>query len=133
MEKYKKTIIYKLCSDHVPEYYIGHTTLNLKTRFTLHKNYSINNNSKLYKFIKENGGFDKFKIEPLEIFSCDNMQEAKQKEREYILSSDTKLLLNKNIPLRNYKEWRKDKSIYNNYMKNYMRNYIYKRNKIKLT
>ena len=129
--KYKNTIIYKIFSETSPEnIYVGHTSLKLSHRFAIHR-YSYNHkNNKLYKFMKENGGFESFKYEILEECSCDNINEARQKERDYILL--LKPSLNKNLPLRTVFEWRNDSNKYNDYMRTYMRMY-YKRKRAKLS
>ena len=124
MNRYKNTTIYKIYSENVSDFYIGHTTLKLSRRYSVHKYYANKKKSKLYTFIKNNGGFENFKIEILETFSCDNVREARQKERDYILLY--KPTLNNNIPLRDYREWRKESKKYKDYMRAYMKKYYYK-------
>jgi hypothetical protein len=129
--KYKNTIIYKIFSELSPEnIYIGHTCLKLSTRFSIHKYTYNNKNNKLYKFIRENGGFGNFKYQILEECCCNNINEARQKERDYILS--LKPTLNNNLPLRTGLQWRQDSQKYNDYMRNYMRKYN-KRKEVKLS
>ena len=131
MNKYKNTIIYKIFSETSPEnIYIGHTCLKLSHRHSIHRYAYYHKNNKLYKFMKEHGGFESFKIEVLEECSCDNINEARQKERDYILL--LKPSLNNNLPLRTGIEWRKDSTKYNDYMRNYMREYS-KRKEVKLS
>ena len=131
MNKYKNTIIYKIFSKTSPEnFYIGHTSLKLNYRYAIHRYTYYHKNNKLYKFMKQNGGFVNFKIEILEEFSCDTINEARQKEKDYILL--LKPTLNNNLPLRTGIEWRKDSTKYNDYMRNYMREYN-KRKKVKLS
>jgi hypothetical protein len=129
--KYKNTIIYKIFSESSPEnIYIGHTCLKLSHRFAIHRYTYRHKNNKLYKFMKENGGFENFKYEILEEFSCNDINEARQKERDYILLLNP--TLNNNLPLRTGLEWRADSKKYNDYMRNYMREYV-KRKEVKLS
>ena len=48
-------------------YYIG-STFGLSHRKREHSRWSKKSNSKLYKFIRENGGIDNFEYDILEIF-----------------------------------------------------------------
>ena len=132
MNKYKHTIIYKIFSEASPEnIYIGHTSLKLSHRFAIHRyECRVNLNKLLYKYIRENGGFQNFKIQALENCVCDNIREARLKERQYILM--LKPTLNVNLPLRTGIEWRKDSSKYNDYMRSYMREYN-QRKKVQLS
>jgi len=125
--KYKNTTIYKIFSEKSPEnFYIGHTSLKLSHRFAIHRyECKVNKSKKLFKYIQENGGFDEFKIIALEKCECENVREARMKERDYILM--LKPTLNQNIPLRSLVEWRKESSKYNDYMRTYMREYNQKK------
>ena len=127
MNKYKNTTIYKIFSEKSPEnFYIGHTSLKLSHRFSIHKyECKVNRRKKLFKYIQENGGFDEFQIIALEKCECENVREARMKERDYILM--LKPTLNQNIPLRSLVEWRKESSKYNDYMRTYMREYNQKK------
>ena len=98
--------IYCLHNDDLPEYYVGHTT-DLKERIRCHRKRcekldSIPAHSKLYKYIRINGGFDNFKLEVLYETYCD-IEEAIKLERYY-----TELLgatLNTQVPGRTLKEY----------------------------
>jgi len=127
MNKYKNTIIYKIFSEKSPEnIYIGHTSLSLNQRFAIHRyECKVNDSKLLFKYIRENGGFDEFKIEVLEKCICENVRQARLRERDYILL--LKPTLNKNIPLRTMIQWRKESSKYNDYMRCYMREYNQKK------
>ena len=83
---YSNTIIYRIfCkNENVSDLYIGHTT-NFSQRKSCHKNSCENpNNSlyniKLYKTIRENGGFDNFIIEPIEYGYFDNIEKVIKRE-----------------------------------------------------
>jgi len=71
--RYQKSKIYKIfCLDpSVTDTYVG-STLNLQKRKSYHK-YSCNTNNSnqyLYRFIRDNGGFDNWEFELLETFPC---------------------------------------------------------------
>jgi group I intron endonuclease len=87
---YKNSVIYRIyCKNpDITECYIG-STIDLYNRFKTHKacvnNRNLNNyNLKIYQFIRENGGWNNFDREILEYYDCNNEEELKQKEQEYI-------------------------------------------------
>ena len=87
---YQKTIIYQLkCNDDtITDIYVGHTTNYLKRRQN-HKQNCNNPNSKeynikIYKTIRENGGWDNCVMEVLENIECENKNEANKQEQEWI-------------------------------------------------
>ena len=89
---YSKTIIYKLYCNNpdVKEFYIGHTS-NLYERKRRHKTCCNSNtekntayNRKVYRIIRENGGFDNWKFEILETANLKNKDEAETLERDYV-------------------------------------------------
>jgi|688.fasta_scaffold104719_4 hypothetical protein len=89
---YSNTIIYKItCKDtNVKDVYVGHTT-NFVQRKHAHKQSCINNKSanhkcKLYEVIRNNGGWDNWKMEIINFFQCHDHCEARQKEQEYFIS-----------------------------------------------
>ena len=86
---YSNTIIYKIiCKDSsLKEVYVGHTT-NFVQRKHNHKQNCINEKSsnygyKLYKIIRENGGWNNWKMEIINFVNCKDQYEAKKKEQEY--------------------------------------------------
>ena len=92
---YENTTIYKIyCKDpNVKELYIGNTT-NFVQRKHMHKRFVKNpncKNTKLYKVIQENGGWDNWIMEIVECFKCNNQYEAVKKEEEYFISLDATL------------------------------------------
>lgn len=106
---YSKTIIYRIvCNDiNIIDCYVGHTT-NFINRRREHKSCcNINNrNCYVYEFIRNNGGFDNWSMIEIEKYSCNDINDAKKRERywiEYYKSS-----LNKSIPLRTKKEYNID-------------------------
>jgi hypothetical protein len=88
---YSNTIIYKIfCKDpNVKDVYVGHTT-NFVQRKHTHKQNCMNSNSlcyniKLYKIIRDNGGWDNWTMEIVNFFNCNDSYEARKKEQEYFV------------------------------------------------
>ena len=82
---YSNTIIYKIQHNDKEELiYVGHTTdftkrksaHKLTTRSEKDKAY----NRQLYKMIRDNGGWDSFKMIEIKKFSCTNKREAEAEE-----------------------------------------------------
>jgi predicted GIY-YIG superfamily endonuclease len=87
---YGKTVIYKIiCKDSsISDCYVGSTT-NFTRRKTDHKCICYNKNSNtyyypLYKFIRENKGWNNFEMIEIEKYPCDDGNEARARERYYI-------------------------------------------------
>ena len=80
-----KATIYRLnCGEG---FYIGSTTLPLLVRLYLHYNKSKETGQdkrKIYKYIKENGGFDIITMEKIVEIECSNKKDLLIKENEYI-------------------------------------------------
>jgi hypothetical protein len=94
---YSNTIIYKItCKDTaITDVYVGHTT-NFVQRKHGHKRNCINPTSvnyklKLYKVIRENGGWDNWKMEIITFFECKDHYHARKKEQEYFISLNATL------------------------------------------
>ena len=105
---YSNVCFYKIvCKDiNITDLYIGHTTDFTRRRWQ-HKSTCLNpdnsqHNSRIYSFIRENGGWDNWDMILIDRCSCRDSLEAKQKERNLIeiLSAN----LNTNIPSRSKKE-----------------------------
>ena len=84
---YTKSCVYRLIHNHIT-YYVGSTT-NMRQRKGKHKN---NTNSKksdkydmeLYKFIRENGGFDDWTMVMIQAYpDCKNSDELRKHERDH--------------------------------------------------
>jgi len=120
MNSYQNTIIYKLaCKDPtITDIYVGHTTDFIK-RKQCHK-YSCNNendkryNYLVYQFIRENGGFNNWEMIQIELYPCNDANEATSRERHWLETLHA--TLNINTPSRTAQEWREK---YNAYMKEY--------------
>jgi hypothetical protein len=85
---YSKCCIYKI--EHIENenlLYVGHTT-EFNKRKNRHKSncYNQNDNStfnfKLYQMIRENGGFEMFKMIEVEKYPCNDKREAEKRENE---------------------------------------------------
>jgi len=81
---YSNTIIYKIyCNnDTITDTYVGHTT-NFYVRKYQHKN-SCNNSKnvlKIYKTIRENGGWDNWNMIEIAKYNCNDSTEARIKEQ----------------------------------------------------
>ena len=106
---YSKTCIYKLVhNDDINDenIYIGHTTDIVKRRYQ-HKTACINPNDKrhklkVYQFICENGGWDNWKMILVEKYPCNDVDEAKARERYWI--KELQVTLNSYEPCRTKKE-----------------------------
>jgi len=127
---YSNSIIYKLCCNdpNVTEIYVGSTT-NFKSRKYCHKT-NCNNNSeknknynlKVYKFIRDNGGFQNWSMIMLEQYNCENKKQLQSRERYYI--ELLKSSLNNNIPTRTKQEYNIDnKDKLKEYQKKYQKEY----------
>ncbi len=108
---YQNTIIYKIvCNDlNIEDVYVGHTT-NFTKRKCSHKSNSINQNGanyelKIYKTIREYGGFENWSMIEIEKYPCNDLQEASKQERYYYELLNAKL--NTVVPSRSKKEYQK--------------------------
>ena len=86
---YSNTVIYKLtCNDKdITNTYVGHTTNFIQKKY-IHKQNCIkkrkvNNKCKMYDIIRNNGGWENWKMEVIDIFNCANLNSAIKKEEEY--------------------------------------------------
>jgi len=108
--KYSSTIIYKICCKdlNIKDLYVGHTTNFTKRKYG-HKHRCNNENDKfynfnVYRFIRNNGGWENWEMIEIEKYSCQDENEAKARERYWIETTNS--TLNSYIPLRTDKEWR---------------------------
>lgn len=109
---YSKCVIYKICckDPSVTYEYYGHTT-NKINRKREHK-YSCNNensknyNLKVYQVIRENNGWDNWDFIIIEDYPCQNVDEARLRERYWIELKQPQL--NFQIPSRTCEEWYND-------------------------
>ena len=116
---YSKCCIYKI--EHVDNeslVYVGHTTCFNK-RKTTHKSSCCNDNDrhfnlKVYQMIRENGGWDAFKMIEVEKYPCNDKREAERRENE--IMKDLKASMNTNKSFRTEEE---NKLYVEEYYKNY--------------
>ena len=87
---FSQTIIYKICckDPEITDIYVGHTT-NFTQRKHNHKNNCGNENLKnynlnVYKFIRDNGGWENWSMLQIENYNCNNSKEASMRERFWI-------------------------------------------------
>lgn len=106
---YTNNVIYKITcnNENIKDIYIGHTT-SFYQRIRLHKSNCTNINSKaynykIYKIIRENGGWDNWKMDIIEKYPCEDIEQAKERERYWIEKLTS--TLNVTIPNRNKKEY----------------------------
>jgi hypothetical protein len=108
---YSKCLIYKLCckDPKISDIYIGHTT-NKTERKRSHRsacnneNY-IHYNLYVYQFIRDNGGFDNWEMIVIEKYPCENVDDARLRERYWFETLGA--TLNKNVPSRTIQEYKK--------------------------
>jgi hypothetical protein len=105
---YSKNIIYKIeCNDlNITDCYVGHTT-EFRKRKAAHKSdcnniKSKNYNYNVYKFIRENGGWENWTMVMIQRYPCDDALEAGKRERYWFKRLNA--TLNTYIPSRSQKE-----------------------------
>ena len=103
-------IFYKFCckSDNIHSCYVGHTS-NFNRRKHEHKSRCNNENDKkynfkLYKLIRENGGFDNWGMIEIHKQFCKDKRECERIEQSFIDKNnadmnDRKSFVEENIPL----------------------------------
>jgi hypothetical protein len=121
---YQNTVIYKIvCKDEDCDYiYVGHTTDFVKRK--CHHKSSCNNpsskeyNNKKYVEMRNNGGFDNFKMLEIKKFPCNDKREAETEEDKVMIELDANM--NTIRASRNKKQWINDnKEQYKQYKKQY--------------
>tara|TARA_R110000823_G_C15753889_1_gene482188 strand:+ start:116 stop:757 length:642 start_codon:yes stop_codon:yes gene_type:complete len=108
---YSKTIIYKI--QHIENeemLYIGSTT-NFNVRKGEHKTHSISENSvkkhfKVYQMIRNNGGWEMFKMIEIKKYSCNTLQEALGEEDRVMI--ELKSNMNSRRAVRTNKQYYED-------------------------
>jgi hypothetical protein len=101
---FSNTIFYKIvCKDlTINELYVGHTT-NFRQRKAKHKSACKNSDIQVYRFIRENGGWNNWDMIQIHTQSCINLNDAKSIERKYIETLFA--TLNGTMPGRTKNEW----------------------------
>ena len=90
-ETEQEVIIYQICSNDeaITDSYVGRTTQSIEERWYHHRKTGETPtykyyNKMLYEFIRNNGGFDKWKIVELDRCVCKNKFEMREKEQSWI-------------------------------------------------
>ena len=81
---YSKCVIYQIkCNDpDVDCVMVGHTT-DFTKRKNKHKTTSLSSEVKLYQTIRENGGWDNFKMLQVEPYPCNNSRQAEARADQW--------------------------------------------------
>ena len=88
-----------VCKDEDKDFiYIG-STKDFKNRKYQHKSACINQTDKqhyyqLYQFIRENGGWDNFNMNPIEICECETKTHARIREQFWIENKNFSYIIN---------------------------------------
>lgn len=121
---YSKMVVYKICCKdlNITDIYVGHTTNLVKRRYK-HKSDCCNEkgktyDTKIYKFIRDNGGWENWEVIEIEKCPCLDFEEACKIERNYIekLNASLNMVIptrttteyyydNKEKRLENHKKW----------------------------
>ena len=94
---YGKTVIYKIvCNDlTIKQCYVGHTTDMTKRKYAhkscCHNEKDKDHNHKIYKIIREKGGWSNWSMLLVEKFPCKDNHEACRRERELYEQLDSKM------------------------------------------
>jgi len=99
MPDYSKCLIYKLCCKnlYIKDFYIG-STCNFRKRKHQHKFDCGNKNIKVYKFIRDTGGWENWDMILVEEYPCENKLQKEKRERYWI--DELKPNLNTYLPVR---------------------------------
>ncbi len=86
---YSKSQVYRIVCKNpkITDTFIGFTTNLVHMRSNHHKeskNENPKQNQKLYRFIRENGGWSNFQLILIESYPCSGKEELMMKLREYI-------------------------------------------------
>ena len=94
---YSKGLIYKLCckDKNITEVYVG-SAVSYKSRKRNHKSCcnnvkDKNHNLKIYKFIRENGGWSDWEMIQLEEYPCENKRQLERREEQIRCELNAKL------------------------------------------
>ena len=136
MVNYGKSMIYKLCckDTSITDIYIGSTT-NFNRRKQQHKTScncitSKKYNRKVYKFIREHGGFENWSMIVIKEFPCNSKRELEAEERVQLelnggeLNSMKRPFISDEERNESNKEYKHNhKEYYKEYYKEYMKEY----------
>ena len=104
MPDYSKSVVYKICCKDadIKEFYVG-SSCNLYNRKRRHKTgctyvFGTEYNLLVYKFMRDNGGWDNWEFEILENYEAKDEKDLIKRERHWF--DNLKPTLNTNIPAR---------------------------------
>lgn len=105
---YNKNMNYKIyCSNNsIEDVYVGHTTDFIRRMNYHKKSCNLKKDNYLYNFINDNGGWENWKMEIIELFPCSNSIESQDREKYWI--NNLEATLNTHIKYSNVeykKEW----------------------------
>ena len=115
---YQKTIIYKIvCNDlSIKHIYVGHTTDFTKRKGAHKRNTTyekgVKFNYKLYKTIRENGGWDNYEMIEVEKYPCNDGNEARKRERYWYEKLNANLNTNAPSYVYDKEKWRQYSKTY---------------------
>ena len=117
MINYNNSCIYKLhCNDQsIKEIYIGSTS-NFRNRRYYHKYCYLKKDTKVYKFIRENGGWDNWTMTLIKECNFETKKQLLNEEKNTIKKETNPLLNMVKKPIRTkeeLKEWKKQHNIKN--------------------
>jgi len=97
---YSKGFIYKLCCNdvNIKEIYVG-SSLNMKQRKKYHKQDTKRNNSRVYQYIRANGGWDNWSLIWIKDYPCNSKRELEAEEDK--IMRELNATLNTNNPIHN--------------------------------
>jgi len=103
---YSKIVIYKIvCNDlTIKDTYVGSTTDFRKRKWNHKATYNAEKSFKIYKTIRENGGWENWSMIEIEKFPCKDGNEAHTRERYWF--EQLQATLNTNFPKRTNAEYR---------------------------
>jgi hypothetical protein len=115
-QNFKNAKIYKITNDYNDEVYVGSTCNTLIKRFSVHKcdaEREKNKNRPIYKLINELG-FERFRIELICDYPCEDKYQLRQKEGEYIRQMGTlnKFIAGRTKHCEDYKQLKKEYDIH---------------------
>jgi len=114
---YKNGVIYKICckDKDITDCYVGsscsHTSRKSAHKCAYNNKKSDKYNLPVYRYIRDNGGWDNWEFVLLEVYPCENKNQLAIRERYWFEKLGAKL--NNRYPERTKKEWSK-----NHYEKN---------------
>ncbi len=110
-QNFQKAKIYKITNDYNDDVYVGSTCNSLVRRYIQHKSDSKNEkyqNRPIYKLINQIG-FERFRIQLICDYPCEDKYQLRQKEGEYIKNIGNLNLLQAGRTIKEYREDNKDK------------------------